>query len=223
VAAAFSESQQPLAIQQRNALNTGGLRAAARITGSYVSLERGPEGVIRNLDVIAKPSPVIILGTIQPGGTTHVGGTGKFVTTEYDVKVAESLKGDLKPGDVVAVDLRGGQVTFEDGTWARTEWLSFSFTHPAPGHTAVFFLGPLSANEKPHQDRADAKGQPKRVYGVTSTYYVFELGKTVIPAAVWPNDATADCRQDSPLVIWARCQSPDQFLTELREAIKRAG
>jgi hypothetical protein len=154
--AASAGSQQPLAIQQRNALNAGGLRAAAKITGSYVSIERGPEGVIRTLD-------------------------------------------------------------------ARTEWSGFSFTHPARGQPAVFFIGPLSANERPHPDRMDMRGQPKAVYGVTATYYVFELGKFVLPAAVWPNDAAAACRADSPLVIWARCQSSDQFLAELAKAIQRAG
>jgi hypothetical protein len=105
--------------------------------------------------------------------------TGKWIVTDHVVMVRESLKGTLAPGREIVVELRGGRVTFDDGTSAETQPLGFEFKHPIPGDNVLLYLRALRGVEAPHPSIAEEKDLP--VMGATLAYYVFVLSNIAEP------------------------------------------
>jgi len=202
---------EPLAARQLRALDSEGLHAAAKITGSYVSKDRAPGGLVKDLPTLARNVSTIIIGVVRDG-SVHLSGNGRAVVTEYPVIVESSIKGGLTAGQQIMVDLRGGRITFADGTWAETTPWNFKFDHPKPGDRAVFFLGALSTPEKPHEIRKDAGGKEVEVLSVVLSYYVFILRDSVHPAMDLPVPSGVFASVGGKPVDW--------FLAQVREAVK---
>lgn len=100
------------------AIRRGGLREAARIKGHYVGSGNVCSWLKYDLESLTKNSASIIIGT-PISSTSQLTADGQSITTKYQVKVKESMKGTLLPDEMVQVSLPGGKVVFEDGNSAE--------------------------------------------------------------------------------------------------------
>jgi hypothetical protein len=137
---ALSDHQGSVQDQQRavsEALRSGGIRAAAAITGHYVgTVSAEPENNVDSLTQLVQWHDVIVVGRIT-SSAGWLTADGETVVTDYRVAVERVLKGH--PADFITVSILGGRVSFEDGSSA-----TLTSTMPAPrdGERYLLFLRP---------------------------------------------------------------------------------
>jgi len=137
-----ARTQQPTSQDDtalRDAIRKGGLREAARIKGHYVGIMKTGHWAKLDLESLTKYSAAIIVGTPE-GSASRLSDDGEVITTEYKVKVKESLKGALTSDQLVTISLPGGKVVFADGTSATIN--TPDIEGMVEGRTYVFFLSP---------------------------------------------------------------------------------
>jgi hypothetical protein len=127
------EQQEP----STQAVRRGGLREAARIKKHYVSTQNTGGWIKYDLESLTKNSFAIVIGTPLVS-SSDITTNGELITTEYEVKLREILKGDLKENQVVRVSVPGGKITFEDGTSAEIK--TPDLVPMEKGNTYVLFL-----------------------------------------------------------------------------------
>ncbi len=132
------------------AVRRGGLREAARIKGHYVSMERTSGWGKYDIDSLTKNSVAVIVG-VPLTSTSQLSNNNELITTQYEVKIREVIKGDVIEGQVVKVNVVGGKVTFEDGTSAEIKTIDMEPMEQ--GNAYILFL-------------KDEKDNP-RVFGLT--------------------------------------------------------
>lgn len=123
--------------RQEEARQSGGLKAAAAVTGSYVGSApvSGPPGPA-NLKELADFSEMIVTGTIR-GNSMSLTPDGKSIVTRYELLPDRILKGHAI-GSNLTVIIPGGKVSFEGGSWAVMT--AQNFQKPMNGDTYLFFL-----------------------------------------------------------------------------------
>ena len=157
-----------------NAYSAGGLRAAAAVTGSYREVISGHHGNNANtLDFLVQYSPVVVVGQILKN-RTWLNATGRAITTDYEVFVDQSLKGDIRPGETLTVSILGGKVGFPDGSWAEVE--IFDMLLPLNGERYVFFLRPTTHEPGPAQRKAAAGELYTTSFQSRSLYRISDRG-----------------------------------------------
>ena len=112
------ESNSQNTSSEVEAIRRGGLKEAARIKRHYVSNTNTSYWMKYDLESLTKNSVGIIIG-VPVSNASQLTADGQFITTEYQVKVRESIKGSFLPDEIVRVSLPGGKVVFEDGTSAE--------------------------------------------------------------------------------------------------------
>lgn len=122
VQAGRHNSQGDAALQDRPdivaAVRRGGLREAARIKRHYVASIRTSSWLKYDVESLVKNSEAVVTGTAG-SGVGRLSSDGKLIFTDYEVKLAEVIKGDSAFRDTVSVGLQGGKVVFEDGSSAE--------------------------------------------------------------------------------------------------------
>ena len=101
------------------AIRRGGLREVARIRGDYVAnITTGSWGKY-DLESLTAHSGDIVVGRPIDNKSSHLSSDGQTITTWYRIKIVQTMKGKLQPGETLTVSLPGGKIIFEDGTSAE--------------------------------------------------------------------------------------------------------
>lgn len=154
-AARRQQDSQAVRNAKGKAFEVGGLRAAARVTGTYrqtMSPHGGRDAP--TLEFLTDNSRVIVIGQIR-NGRGWLNETGDTISTDYDLAVERVLKGEVKPGDHVTVSVLGGRVGFPEGTWAQID--TPGMVPPLVGQTFLMFLE-ISDRHPSGEERAAAHG-----------------------------------------------------------------
>jgi len=198
---------------QRAALRQGGLRAAAAVTGSFAEVNNfGDEGGPTSLESMARASDAILVGRVVSNHSV-LPPAGRYIKTEYRVRVEEALRGrpERRDRDTVTISMMGGRVSFPDGSIAQQSVRNTN--PPLDGHRYLFFLidakpeskiGP-QAIEVPEADFWPLRG----------SYGVFELpedGSGVRPAHTRPHGDGSPSMEYKGLY-------PESMLLDLRAKI----
>jgi hypothetical protein len=141
IVAAGAQSPKPdaaVVARQSTALRSGGLHAAATITGVYVgeSITEDDDPPSTMIE-LAAASKLIVLGRSESNTSRLVSG-GRQIASWYTVQVERVLKGRESVGARILVILPGGRVSFEDGTSAQIN--TPGFIRPRPREESVWFL-----------------------------------------------------------------------------------
>ncbi|MGE3344843.1 MAG: hypothetical protein AB7L71_15565 [Vicinamibacterales bacterium] len=134
------------------------LRSAAAVSGTVVQRVPVPGGFVEDLASLVARSSEIVVGRLGPGRGRYVAGT-PYVTSDYDLVVETTLKGDARVGDNLTVVLLGGRAYFDDGTWAQT--MLENFRAPIPGERILLFAKPT-----PLQISADVRQRARAANSV---------------------------------------------------------
>ena len=197
--------QGPLSKAQIDALRAWRIEDAARVTGSIVDVLPHPEGVVTRLSGMTARSSAIVIGTVRQSAC-YLASDGRLIATDFQVQVEEAVKGDLRPGEGVVVQMRGGRVVFDGSVVAETR---IRETVPLrQGARYVLFLRDPWI-KRAAQESASAESQ--RRFGLTNDgYSVFELAKDgkVVPALTvsFGNNVSTDNRG----------RPVEEFLAEVR-------
>lgn len=199
---------------QQAALRHGGLRAAAAVTGTFGEVlnfaeEAGPA----SLASMVRASTTILMGRVVSNYSV-LPPHGRFIRTEYKVRIQEVFKGSVnrRDGDFVTISMLGGRVSFSDGQAQQTVRYT---SPPLDGRRYVFFLVevPEASKTGPNAiEVPDANFWPLR-----GSYGVFELpenGSGVRPGLTKVNGDT-----DSPSRQFKGVY-PESMLLDLRQAVK---
>jgi len=144
IVSASQPSQQSEAIA--HALQSGGLRAAARVAGHYETYHTTQsEALADDLTELQSISDSIVVARVKGRLSSALSPSGDSISTDYGLEVDESIRGRLHASAVFRLRLPGGAVVFEDGTTAtvRTDDLE----RIVPGRRYVLFLKDLSDHE----------------------------------------------------------------------------
>lgn len=179
------------------AIRHGGLREAARIKGHYVGTILTSQWLKYDIDMLAKNSAAVIIGTAVEN-VSRLTEDGRQITTNYQVIVQEGLKGNIQEGSTITASLPGGRVEFEDGTSA--ELVTPGFSRMVNGETYVLFL----SKKKDESSTFILTGGPQ--------------GSFQIPAdgtGIKPSGHSSDIVQKH------KGKDAKAFLKEVREAVKK--
>jgi len=130
--------------RQSEAYATGGLRAAAAITGSAVrsvpciTAADAPKS-IRELG--AKSDLVVIGWTAS--NVSRLSTDGKSIALHYEVRLEKTLKGGPPAAADITVLIPGGKVSFPDGSWAME--MTPNFPPPANNQSVLWFLSRVAS------------------------------------------------------------------------------
>ena len=105
-------------VEEQRVWQTKGIRAAARLTGSFRLTLPPPETDIQGLESLVRTSDEIVIGKVESAGSA-VTEDDRSIWSRFRFVVEDSLKGDLDPSDVFHLQIPGGKVEFADGTWAE--------------------------------------------------------------------------------------------------------
>jgi hypothetical protein len=135
--ATSQQASTPDPQEEVKAVRRGGLREAARIKGHYLGSVRASGWGKYDVDSLTKNSIAVIVG-VPLTSTSHLSNNNELITTQYQVKIREVLKGDVLKGQVVNVNVVGGKVAFEDGTSAEIKTLDMEPVEQ--GNNYILFL-----------------------------------------------------------------------------------
>ena len=123
------------------------------------------------LEALKKDSPIIIVGTIMSKVIRVSPHSASAVSTDYSVRVDESLKGILQKDSLIRLNQIGGKLRYEDGTYAETVLPDYWNT-PQLQKTYVLFLTTKDADEY------RLVGGPQGLFEVVSSGVVKPQGLT---------------------------------------------
>ena len=185
-----------LAQQPRNTLHERAKKAGGALVWRYRATR---SLVYPNIEELAKRSDLIVVGRTL-GHRPALRSDGKFLTSDFLVRVQDVIKGDEPKGQSIVISIPGGAHKFPDGTYAAL--LPANFKQAENGRTYIFFL--------------KAKGKDSSYKGhtlVSETQGLFELkdGK------VEPADRVGS----DPIVIKYRGIEAAKFISQIRMAVPR--
>jgi hypothetical protein len=116
---------------------------ARQAGGRLIISDDSPNRIAYNdLADIADNSSAIVIG-VAVSNRCRLSADGQYITTDYQVNILESLKGDMPQG-MITVRTPGGLRVFDKSTSAFIQVPHFR--RPINGGTYVFFLGPDYGN-----------------------------------------------------------------------------
>lgn len=209
-AAALPEQQSRVSEQIAEALRTGGLREAAKVTGRFTREIPGTDwGGPSTISEFVRLSTVIVLGKTH-SNRSRLDPDGDMIRTAYQFDVEAVLKGD-RPGErQVVVVMLGGMVVFEDGSVAQLRVANS--LRPINGEQYLLFLQP-------------PKGQPdarSRLYRDDELVPVFDIqGVFRLPGGT--GRVVPSIRNGRTFAKTVRTMEPGQFIAAVKEAIRAEG
>ena len=152
----------------------GGLRAAAAVTGTYLTSVNQHCGPTDTVETLVDYSSVIVVGRIA-SNRCWLNAKGELITTDYEVVVEQSLKGWPSPADRLTMSVAGGRLVFEDGSVA--EVISGGMALPLKDETYILFLSPTQFHPGEDQ-KAAANGLIYMLsFGSKSLYHINSRGR----------------------------------------------
>jgi hypothetical protein len=140
-------AQRPTSREIAAALEAGGLHEAARLNGGHYTrrTEYDPHPyTFGNVKALVRVSKNVVIGDVVEH-RAHLMSSGQHITTDYRVRVAESLLGRIPEGDEIVLSVLGGTVVFSDGLSASVE--TSDFDRPRKGERILVFLVPIASND----------------------------------------------------------------------------
>jgi hypothetical protein len=196
---------------RKHALLAGGLHAAAIAAGGTYRFfdDPNPDVVVADLGAFAKQSDIVVIGEVI-ANECHLAKNEKYITTDYRVRVLDSLLGIHKTGDEIVVSMPGGRVQFPDGTAAQMEVKQFA--SPLNGDRLVVFGRQVKSTIVTGAMTQWAGRSP--IYAPVSTLSVISL----------PSDGSIQFRGrlTDPVVKAHQNKPAAAFLHDLRKAVKEA-
>src|SRR6185295_12651757 len=80
--------------EEVKAIRRGGLREVAKVKGHYISTVRSSGWIKEDVDSLTKNSSAVIVGE-SGASASELSSNGESITTQYQVKIREVLKGDV--------------------------------------------------------------------------------------------------------------------------------
>jgi hypothetical protein len=131
---------QDLTQEQVIALRSGGLSAAASVTGNIVVFKDAmPENGPGSLEQLVSSSQLVVIGTVGEGRSWLLA-SGDNIVTDYPVAVERVFKGPESARTGVDVSVQGGRVVFSNGATAEVRT---GVALLSPGARYLFFLQPV--------------------------------------------------------------------------------
>lgn len=108
-----------------SAQNRGSLRSRAKEAGHYLE-HRSDRTAVHYQDVkeVAQHSDTIVVGTVQ-SNVVRLSADDQDVFISYTINVEDVLKGKIRAGDRITVNVPGGKVRFPDNTSAEVQTVWF--------------------------------------------------------------------------------------------------
>jgi hypothetical protein len=197
----------PVEVAKMQAYRSGGVRAAAALTGTFVFDAQTGKNYPTSLSDLCRASDVILIGR-PVSNVGRASRSGTAVLTAYTVSVEGTLKGSVSrsaggPGSVI-IEMLGGRVGFPDGSWAQENVPTAD--KPATGEKYLFFLtrvSPASGFYNGDTDFAVTFGAATGVYGLADdargTQALDRLSYG--PARVYRGKSSAEFLHDVRLAI----------------------
>src|SRR5947209_7237576 len=115
------------------------LRQKAKARGRYV-VYVFPHGLKRydDLGALVRDSDMVVEGRIYSKVSSLDSSTEDNITTDCQLRVANFFKGAERGQDTVTLNLIGGSVQFDDGTYAEMKIPDY-WKNPEVGRTYIFF------------------------------------------------------------------------------------
>jgi hypothetical protein len=155
------------------AVRKGGLREAARLKRKYVSSTLSSGWTKFDLEALGENSTTIIVGTPLLSAS-RLSESGEHIFTDHSVRVEQTLKGSVKPNQVIRLTVLGGKVIFDDGSSAE---IQTSDLGPIEiGKTYVLFL---KNEQSPTPDHFNLTGGGQGLFEITSESTVKPRGAKV--------------------------------------------
>jgi hypothetical protein len=179
--------------------SSGSLRERAKqAAGRYIGVEHPDRSVVHSdLATLAHQSTVVVVGTALENHC-RLSADEEHITTDYQVRADEVLKGDVQPGSTITVSTPGGMKLFLDKTSAVIRVPEFR--RPINGRTYLLFLSP-----SPSVDIFSLTAGPQGAFELPVS------GKGVQPA---------DLHSDDPVVVKYKDKSVKSFIREARRVAK---
>jgi hypothetical protein len=116
-----------------------GVHQAAKLNGGIFHMSGPTYGWVRftTLESLAESSDMAFIG-IPTSSENKLIDQGRSIVTEYKMNVQEPIQGKVNTDQVVAVDLPGGKVEFDDGSKADLELAGYPRLEI--GHKYVIYL-----------------------------------------------------------------------------------
>ncbi|GEM_PF-2470622 len=188
--------QQAPAEAQESTLKEQAKRAGGRLLHQP---EPDRSIIYSGIEELLDGSKVVIVGYTQ-SNRCQLRPDGKFVTTDFHVKVVEVIKGNVKKDEMILLSSPGGFYRFFEPDGAVDVMVRVKgYKHPLNGRTYVFFL------DHPKADRGYVlTGGPQGQYDITD-------------GVVHP----ANQRVKDPLVAKYLDKDVTSFLEEIRSAARK--
>lgn len=147
--------------QEVQAARRGGLREVARIKGKYVARIDTGSWIKYDIEGLTKNSYAIVIGTPLTH-SSRLTADGESIVTEYELRVDETVKGNLYQTQTTKVEIPGGKVVFEDGSTAEIE--PADLLPMEKGKTYLLFLRTIASSPNSFA----LTGQGQGLFEVTS-------------------------------------------------------
>lgn len=163
-----------LAKRQGAAYRTGGLKAAAALTGSAIrNLHVGFSGRPYGREDLLTQTVLVVVGR-PVSNVSRLTADGMDIMLEYRVQPTSVLKGTRSLRDITVV-IPGGRVSFPDGSWAQVNTPGFMW--PLPKHEYLWCLKPASGETYAKLQRDSSTGivyepayGPLGIYSLTTDF-----------------------------------------------------
>ncbi len=158
-----------------------GIPAAANAAGRFEGTEFGdPDEAVSSVRDLTAYSDLVIVGTVG-AGKSFLSDDQKHINTVYEITTTRLFFdrfGQFRTGQVVRVNLRGGQVSFPNGTSATTRVVGFDGIKA--GGTYVLFLHRI--DDPKIAAAAGELGTYRLSWGSQAVYEVYDKGAGTVPA-----------------------------------------
>ena len=155
--------------RQAGFLRDFNIRGAAAVTGSIV-YTLPQDGIVATIEALVRASSAIVVGSML-GNRSRLSPDQKWITTEYDVAVDSSILGSVVEGSQIVVSVRGGRVSFPDGSSAEATLPRF--LPPVRGERFLMFLGPSFVT--PSVEAAQKAGRVGVLTPVKGPFGLYEI------------------------------------------------
>lgn len=211
-------SQESTINQLAAALEAGGLYEAARLAGGHytrrIEYELHPY-TFGSVQDLARVSENIVIGDVLES-KSHLSRSATYITTDYKVRVVDSLLGRIPRGTEIVLSVLGGTFVFSDGLSAAVD--TPDFVRPMVGESILAFLSPISSNDA---------HLAKEVFDYASGDQVFQLagaGRGMFGLSLDESRRVLPKSQKSDkLSEETRKKDVRTFLKEVRDAIEKEG
>jgi hypothetical protein len=203
------EQQRSIAERRAEALRTGGLKEAAKVTGEFISETSGPDwGGAETIAELVQASTLILIGRTE-SNRSRLDSSGNLILSAYQFEVESVLKGEHALQRVTVV-LLGGRVVFDDGSIAelrvaRTE-------RPVSHEKYLLFLSPPKGQPAAVSELYEP-GELTPVFGSQGLYRLPGGGAEVVPAD----------RRTHGLLGAIRRMQPAALIKAVQQAIRAKG